>query len=776
MSMTEMSAAPPSPSAAGCTPTDTGGAVDVTSLFRSISSKLPLGELIRHDEFTMQEALAALQVMDPKMDAGVGAEKVYNLDEGLAIEALKPDSELDMCTILVILDRLFTLEAMFQQGSSPAQTLCTSVYLASWQDLTHPYFRPLCEAIAATVGLVAKFICDVGVFDDEDFTYRLFNIRAPKENTNKQLLQTLLGLETGLREWLSDVNDGGEGPQTEDTPPGVGVSSSPPSSSAGSSRRSFESSAQFPFHDREKDRPLAEALLTRLVFRRHYFLAHRNLFNSKLGAAQENIAQARKALEHMCSAESWQATQDELDRVGSPEVGAFLLDASRRFTSPSSPKLLYLSTLEESRLFFASQLYRLHELIQLVASAGSMPRLHEVRLFVSRMVLDQTPPCVVVRTHTWFALYRENKLLGQPMPDVVRSHLTLLWNVPPQHPLLDLPLTRELVIFYGQLALRQMHRLCFNRSRQRTKLIEELREWAEAQRHAMHADAAVGALSVHYMDSKGEVHISETPSNPRMWGSLMQLEAGEAMCEFVSLALELDLLESSEMCQTYLYLDFLSHQILEDLEKLLSVQIEVDPQVLSNGKSMSKAARKKQARAREALLILLRHQRIIVSSALYMYQGIGRMLCGLSLPSLLGVQCNSTNPHCAGPATYFEHRFAPLNVVPFPPSLSYESFAKVVSVQDDTVRDGLLEQATKLFAQATKQFKGLLESTTPELCPLPEHLIRSAMKVSIANASEIFAWKRARLADPNCERTCSVLDYGHPVFRRVHFEPPTQSS
>jgi hypothetical protein len=34
----------------------------VTSLFRSLSSTLPLGALVRQEEFTMHEALAALQV------------------------------------------------------------------------------------------------------------------------------------------------------------------------------------------------------------------------------------------------------------------------------------------------------------------------------------------------------------------------------------------------------------------------------------------------------------------------------------------------------------------------------------------------------------------------------------------------------------------------------------------------------------------------------------------------------------------------------------------
>jgi hypothetical protein len=58
--------------------------------------------------------------------------------------------------------------------------------------------------------------------------------------------------------------------------------------------------------------------------------------------------------------------------VESPEVGAFLADASRRLTSPSSPKLLYMHTVVEARTFFASQLEKLSALCQLKLNTGSI--------------------------------------------------------------------------------------------------------------------------------------------------------------------------------------------------------------------------------------------------------------------------------------------------------------------------------------------------------------------------------------------------------------------
>jgi hypothetical protein len=114
---------------------------------------------------------------------------------------------------------------------------------------------------------------------------------------------------------------------------------------------------------------------------------------------------------------------------------------------------------------------------------------------------------------------------------------------------------------------------------------------------------------------------------------------------------------------------------------------------------------------------------------MYLCQGIGRMLCGLKLPSLLGVQCASVNPHCAHPSAYFDHRFAPLRAVIFPPPLSYAQFAEAVKAESDTMRESMLVHAERFFALASKELRDLLVSPTPELCPLPEHLIRAALKV-----------------------------------------------
>jgi hypothetical protein len=86
------------------------------------------------------------------------------------------------------------------------------------------------------------------------------------------MLQTLLALESDLRKWLAGSHTETETENTTETEESAGATV------AG------EVAESFPFRDRTQpaERLLAEALLARLSFRRHYFLAQRNLTDKKL--------------------------------------------------------------------------------------------------------------------------------------------------------------------------------------------------------------------------------------------------------------------------------------------------------------------------------------------------------------------------------------------------------------------------------------------------------------------------------------------------------------
>jgi hypothetical protein len=47
---------------------------DVTIQFADYCRQLPLGEVVRDRDFTLFEAMTALELMDPKMDGGMSIE------------------------------------------------------------------------------------------------------------------------------------------------------------------------------------------------------------------------------------------------------------------------------------------------------------------------------------------------------------------------------------------------------------------------------------------------------------------------------------------------------------------------------------------------------------------------------------------------------------------------------------------------------------------------------------------------------------------------------
>lgn len=100
-------------------------ATDITKKFKDAVGTLVPGELVKDDNFTLFESVAALEIMDLKMDSGVLAEG-ESLDEEYDVSRdLLPEE------ILGIIDQLLCLEMAWHLGYPLSQTLLTSVYIES---------------------------------------------------------------------------------------------------------------------------------------------------------------------------------------------------------------------------------------------------------------------------------------------------------------------------------------------------------------------------------------------------------------------------------------------------------------------------------------------------------------------------------------------------------------------------------------------------------------------------------------------------------------------
>ncbi|MCL4122301.1 UNVERIFIED_CONTAM: hypothetical protein GTU68_052920, partial [Idotea baltica] len=105
--------------------------LDITPEFLEATKDLELGELLHDDSFGLFEAMSAIEMMDPKMDAGMmcnRGKKVLNFDQAVKAGTLKLNN-LTMEELVGIFDSIFACLVTWLEGHSAAQTVLTCLYL-----------------------------------------------------------------------------------------------------------------------------------------------------------------------------------------------------------------------------------------------------------------------------------------------------------------------------------------------------------------------------------------------------------------------------------------------------------------------------------------------------------------------------------------------------------------------------------------------------------------------------------------------------------------------
>lgn len=98
----------------------------ISGLLQKARDALPVGQLIKGEVFSLFEAMSAVEIGNPKMDAAAtAAPKPMEemIAEGKAPVDLTPQQ------LIAIMDKLLLLEAMWHMGSSLGQTVYTSLHM-----------------------------------------------------------------------------------------------------------------------------------------------------------------------------------------------------------------------------------------------------------------------------------------------------------------------------------------------------------------------------------------------------------------------------------------------------------------------------------------------------------------------------------------------------------------------------------------------------------------------------------------------------------------------
>lgn len=147
--------------------------VDITSDFFNHIQDLKLGELLHDGQlFGLFEAMSAIEMMDPKMDAGMlcnrGHPKPLTFQEALKAGKLKIEN-LSPSEIIGIMDATMACIASWLEGHSLAQTVFTNLYLHQPHSIVNRTLKSFCIAVYKLLDCIKYCINKAQVFEEEDY-------------------------------------------------------------------------------------------------------------------------------------------------------------------------------------------------------------------------------------------------------------------------------------------------------------------------------------------------------------------------------------------------------------------------------------------------------------------------------------------------------------------------------------------------------------------------------------------------------------------------------
>lgn len=125
------------------------GFQDATALLSTACADLRPGQMVAISDFTLMDSMAAVKVMDARMDSGMDlpaselpeSDRLDHNAANTSTTEFDPFQPLDVADVLWIMDRLLACEAAWHQGSGLSQTLYTCHYFHAIKSLSHKHPR-----------------------------------------------------------------------------------------------------------------------------------------------------------------------------------------------------------------------------------------------------------------------------------------------------------------------------------------------------------------------------------------------------------------------------------------------------------------------------------------------------------------------------------------------------------------------------------------------------------------------------------------------------------
>ncbi|QPH06146.1 hypothetical protein C2857_004411 [Epichloe festucae Fl1] len=700
-------------------------AVDITDKFDNAVKTLEPAELVKDDVFTLFDSVAALEIMDPKMDSGCiqpgeHFDVMYHVSRPLLPEEA-----------LGIMDQLICHEMSWHLGYPLSQTIFTSVYVEALLmpepgSISEAYFvrprnmeaneQPMLEVLRAyclgmlkACGYVNERIKAEHFYEEEDFVPNTYNRTLLAGFPSKEVQDVLSrAVELVLSLKGSSIPD-----------------------------------------------DMADALVSRLDLRSVFLTATKSPQHMKEPSkAKAPWDEALQILPRLSSTHSLASAVDD----------AFSMKLQRKLASTVPPRPIVQLNFDDafghlSRLFRDGS-----EVIGVLEYTDSQC----LQTFVQSFQSKKPQPMVYIRTLLQTFLFDAMEILGsmsvRQLLDDDLSIVTL-----PAHPLLDrdndeieapqdprFVMSQKMELFRQRAAqpfLDIFRTACQNRCRVRRTLCHLVRDWENLQVDAEEIDEILQIRAEEQpvmQRSPLGLNPIETYSLPlSSWTYLYKLRQMEAI---VQLGFELQVYQVDEMAGMYWYLNYLSKSRLQHVERIKTFVVRRATQ--SRSQVLPPPAEQQLQRS-------LSYTRLSMLDAAVTWELSDALCCVYVVLDRCKLISAPPRPYSNDRLRY-DLRMRPFSPIGLPALPTFEDFSDGTK-QPDSSTSALLEHAERAATSAKRGLEALGKLSAEESFSVGSHeqwigSAKDALKSCIATGVAVSTLRKALLKAGGDEAaTLSVL-------------------
>ncbi|KAI1780273.1 Mak10-domain-containing protein [Hypoxylon cercidicola] len=692
-------------------------ASDITKKFASAVKTLAPGELIKDEHFTLFESVAALEMMDSKMDSGALAEG-ESLDEEYDVSRdLLPEE------ILGIIDQLLSLEMAWHLGYPLSQTVFTSVYIES---LLKPrptsideadfvrdaqrrekepkllfVLRAYCLGLIKACCFVNELVKDELYYEEEDFvsnTYdRTLLFDIPVEPINSLLQKARADLRVVSNVVAKDVSAA-----------------------------------------------LDLRLELRIAFLRAIDLA--TLRKANPDSLKMPWIQMSGLIEHINKQHS----------LGKPVPEAFSTKLQRGLASTMPPRPMVQPSFEESYGHFKRLFQDGVDIMDVLKYAEPQSLL----TFVSTFQARKPQPLVYIRTLLQSLLFKEMVVLGNySIRQIIDHDLSIVVlpcapQIDPSFDRIELPTdprhqtAAQMEIFRQRVAecyLDIFRIFCQNRCRVRRTLCHSIQEWDILQ------------ADVEEIDQLLQIALDEKPlpaerGNSSLgyslplssWAYLYKLRQMEWI---VQLGFELDIYQTDELAGMYWYLNYLAKTRAQHGDRIKLFTMRSLNEARHDGKTKDEKQLSHYTIAKEReYMQSLAYLRVTMLDAASTWEFADSLCCLYTALLRLGLIRPPPRPY-GSDALRYDLRMKPFRTIALPQLPSFDDFTRATAQPDISTTD-LLRYAEGAVAGARKGYEALGKMADTQAFSVGAHdrwltNVKDCLKAAIAAGVAVSTLQRA---------------------------------